>query len=71
MVAACRESKSLYGFTLNKLSNGASVQLSQFEDTPVVLVVNVASQCGYTHQNYKELQALYEKYNTKGFTVLG
>eukprot|EP00953_Heterococcus_sp_UTEX-ZZ885_P019214 10744-Heterococcus_DN1.PRE.5 len=36
----------------------------------VILIVNVASACGYTHTNYKELQALYDKYNSQGFTVL-
>ena len=35
-----------------------------------VLIVNVASQCGYTPQ-YAGLQALYEQYKDKGFTVLG
>jgi glutathione peroxidase len=36
----------------------------------VVLVVNIASQCGYTPQ-LAELQAVFEKYKDKGFTVLG
>jgi len=36
----------------------------------VVLIVNVASECGYTGQ-YAGLQALHEKYASKGFTVLG
>jgi glutathione peroxidase-family protein len=33
-------------------------------------VVNVASQCGYTHTNYVQLQALYEKYKDK-LEILG
>src|SRR5689334_9092148 len=36
----------------------------------VVLVVNVASQCGYTKQ-YSGLQELYKKYKDQGFTILG
>ena len=39
-------------------------------DGQVVLVVNVASQCGYTRQ-YEGLQALYERYSGQGFTILG
>ncbi len=36
----------------------------------VVLVVNVASECGFTPQ-YKGLQKLYEKYENKGLVILG
>src|ERR1051325_751064 len=36
----------------------------------VILLVNVASQCGLTPQ-YKDLEALYEKYKEKGFTIIG
>jgi glutathione peroxidase len=35
-----------------------------------LLIVNVASQCGFTPQ-YEGLQALYDKFEDKGFVVLG
>ena len=48
---------------------GKDVPLSQYEGK-VLLIVNVASECGYTPQ-YDGLQKLHEKYSGKGFAVLG
>jgi glutathione peroxidase len=48
---------------------GREVDLTQYHGR-VVLIVNVASECGYTPQ-YKGLQALYDKYGQAGFMVLG
>jgi len=44
--------------------------LSAYRGKKAYLVVNVASECGYTEQNYAELQQLYEKYAGAGLEVL-
>lgn len=58
---------TLHDFTLNRI-DGTEQPLKKFKGN-VVMVVNVASKCGLTPQ-YKGLQALYEKYKAKGFTIL-
>jgi glutathione peroxidase len=52
-----------------KTIQGEELSLSQFKGK-VVMVVNIASQCGYTPQ-LNQLEALYQKYQGKGFVVLG
>ena len=49
--------------------NGEDINLSQYKDK-VVLLVNVASKCGFTKQ-YAGLQELWETYKKKGLIVLG
>jgi len=55
-------------FTMNDI-DGKAVKLSKYQGK-VVLMVNVASQCGLTPQ-YAKLQALHEKYADKGLVILG
>jgi len=52
-----------------ELPNGETYPFEELKGK-VVLVVNVASQCGFTPQ-YKGLQALYDKYKEKDFVILG
>ena len=59
---------SIYDFTLNSI-DGAPAPLSAYKGK-VVMVVNVASKCGYTPQ-YAGLEKLYEKYKDKGFVIVG
>jgi glutathione peroxidase len=59
---------SVYEFTLDAL-DGKPMPLANFKGK-VVLMVNVASQCGYTYQ-YEGLQALYAKYKDQGFVIAG
>ena len=59
---------SVHEFTLPSI-DGAPAPLSAYKGK-VALIVNVASQCGYTPQ-YSGLEKLYEKYKDKGFVVLG
>jgi glutathione peroxidase len=58
---------SLYDFNVQTI-DGKDVSLSQYKGK-ALLIVNTASQCGYTGQ-YKGLQELYQAYKAKGFEVL-
>jgi glutathione peroxidase len=59
---------SIYDFKANQI-NGKPVKLSAYKGK-VLLIVNTASQCGFTPQ-FAGLEALYEKYADQGLTVLG
>ena len=60
--------KLAYDFKFNDL-DGSSLNLLEFKDK-VIIVVNVASQCGFTKQ-YEDMQNIWEKYQARGVIMLG
>lgn len=58
----------VYDFTLNSI-DGAPAPLAAYKGK-VLLLVNVASKCGFTPQ-YKALEAVYEKYKDQGLVIAG
>ena len=58
---------NIYSFKV-KDDKGAEVSLEQYKGK-VLLIVNTATRCGFTPQ-YKDLEAIYEKYNEQGFEIL-
>ena len=62
------DAKSPLAFTMKDI-DGHDVNLADYKGK-VVMIVNVASRCGFTPQ-YKGLEAIYEKYKDKGFVILG
>ena len=67
-ISAMAAEKTVYDFTLNSI-DGLATPLSSFKGK-VVLLVNVASRCGYTPQ-YTALESIYEKYKDRGFVIIG
>lgn len=65
---AAKAPKGLYALESTDI-DGQKVPLSQYSGK-VALVVNVASQCGFTPQ-YQGLESLYQKYKDRGFVILG
>lgn len=65
---AAPPSKTVYDFKMKNI-DGKDVSLADYKGK-VLLMVNVASYCGLTPQ-YKELEALYQKYKGQGLVVLG
>jgi len=66
--AALFGAASVYEFTLNSI-DGAPAPLTAYKGK-VLLLVNVASKCGFTPQ-YKALEAVYQKYQDKGLVIAG
>ncbi|PIA49456.1 hypothetical protein AQUCO_01300338v1 [Aquilegia coerulea] len=62
------QAQSIYDFTV-KDARGNDVDLSIYKGK-VLLIVNVASQCGLTNSNYTELAKVYENYKDQGLEIL-
>ena len=60
--------KLAYDFNFKDL-DGSSLNLSEYKGK-VIVIVNVASQCGFTKQ-YEDMQNVWEKYQTKGLIMIG
>lgn len=58
----------IYDFSVKKIDN-TDLNLTQYRGF-VILIVNVASKCGFTKQ-YEELEELYQRYKDKNFIILG
>ncbi len=65
---AANSMDTAYDFEFNGLE-GNSIKLSDYKNK-VIVVVNVASRCGYTPQ-YEDLQALWSEYENKDVVVIG
>lgn len=59
---------SIYDFKVRDI-DGEEKNLEEYKGK-VLIIANTASKCGFTPQ-YKDLQKLYEKYNSKGLEILG
>ena len=60
--------KLAYDFSFNDI-DGTPLKLSEYKGK-IIVVVNVASQCGFTSQ-YEDMQNIWEKYQSKGIIILG
>lgn len=63
-----KDSPSIYSFTVKGIE-GNDVNMEEYRGK-VLLIVNVASKCGYTYQ-YEGLEKLYREYSDRGLVVLG
>ena len=66
--ANAKYEKVFYDFSIKSIS-GEMINLSEYKNN-VILLVNVASYCGFTNQ-YSDLQKLWDEYKDKNFVVIG
>eukprot|EP00088_Acartia_fossae_P047253 TRINITY_DN5123_c0_g1_i1.p1 TRINITY_DN5123_c0_g1~~TRINITY_DN5123_c0_g1_i1.p1 ORF type:complete len:194 (+),score=20.68 TRINITY_DN5123_c0_g1_i1:40-621(+) len=70
LIGLSRSDTHLHSFVTTDI-DGNKYDMAQLEGK-VVLIVNVASECGYTHTHYTQLQQLYEELEPTGrFVILG
>src|SRR5690606_32023563 len=69
MSAQAQECPPILDYQARKLHSEQTIDLCQFSGQ-VVLVVNTASQCGYTPQ-FKALEALYKQFRDDGLVIIG
>nr|ADM26627.1 glutathione peroxidase 2 [Polypedilum vanderplanki]BAO18457.1 glutathione peroxidase splicing variant PvGpx-D [Polypedilum vanderplanki]BAO18460.1 glutathione peroxidase splicing variant PvGpx-D [Polypedilum vanderplanki] len=63
------QAKSVYEFVVNDIK-GNPISMEKYRGHPLI-IVNVASKCGYTEKHYAELNALYDEYaESKGLRIL-
>lgn len=69
-MASHAKCESPLDFEARKLHSGESVDFCEAFSGKVLLVVNTASECGFTPQ-FKELEALYQRYKDENFAIVG
>ena len=67
-IVSANYEKLAYDFNFVGL-DGSTLNLSEYKGK-VIVVINVASQCGFTNQ-YEDMQKIWEKYQGKGVIILG
>ena len=66
--SSAKYEKLAYDFSFNDL-DGSKINLSSFKNK-VIVIINVASQCGFTSQ-YEDMQSIWERYQKDGLIIIG
>ena len=67
--AVSNAQETVFGYSVSD-ANGNMVSMEKYSSKKVIIVVNVASFCGYTYTNYRGLMDLYERYKDHGLEIL-